>query len=196
MSHPSPLFGHARARAVAGFAALAVTAACSAVPNPLASEPNPGPCPRAYSLYDAGRMVEIVSDEILYSNVGFTAEIEDVRSFCRYYDDRPISAELEVDIGFGRGPAAEGDTYTYNLFVAVTRADLAVIERQTFPIEVTFDRGEDRIYRRERFDRIVIPRSGPEISGSNFEILVGFELTEEQLDFNRQGMRFRVDAGQ
>ena len=32
-------------------------------------------------------------------------------------------------------------------------------------------------------------------SGENFEILVGFELTPEQLQFNRDGRRFRIDAG-
>ena len=33
-------------------------------------------------------------------------------------------------------------------------------------------------------------------SGENFEILVGFELTPEQLQFNRDGRRFRIDAGE
>ncbi len=193
----TPFFGFSRARMIAVFAAFGVAgASCSAVPNPLANEPNPGPCPRAYSLYDASRLVEIRGEEVAYENVGFTAEIEDVRSICRYFDDRPIEAELEVDIGFGRGPAAESDRHTYNLFVAVTRGDVAVIERQVFPVEVRFDRGEDRVYQRERFDPIRIPRADADISGSNFEILVGFDLTEEQLDFNRQGLRFRVDAGQ
>ena len=48
--------------------------------------------------------------------------------------------------------------------------------------------------RTEQIENIVIPRANPEISGENFEILVGFELTPEQLQFNRDGRRFRIDA--
>ncbi len=52
------------------------------------------------------------------------------------------------------------------------------------------------VTQRERIDQIVIPRANEEISGENFEILVGFELTPEQLQFNRDGRRFRIDAGE
>ncbi len=159
-------------------------------------EPNIGPCPSALSLYDAHRIVELEGDEVRYANVGFTGEIIGIRSLCSYYGDRPIIANLELDIGFGRGPAARGDSYTYEYFVAVTRRDIAVIEKQVFPITVRFRAGEDRIYLTETIDAISIPRATNETSGTNFEILVGFELTAEQLAFNRSGQRFRVGAGQ
>lgn len=48
----------------------------------------------------------------------------------------------------------------------------------------------------EEFPNISIPRAEANTSGVNFEVLVGFELTDEQLEFNRSGLRFRVDAGQ
>lgn len=175
------------------------TAACSSlpdVPNPFEDTPNPGPCPAAFALYDASRLVELAGEDVTYENVAFTGEFERVHSFCEYSDDDPIIADLEVDLGFGRGPAAQGDRHTYTIFVAVTRSETTVIERQEFPIEVRFDDDEDRTYIRQRFDRIEIPRAHENISGSNFEILVGFVLTDEQLEFNRRGLRFRVDAGQ
>ena len=156
---------------------------------------NPGPCPSALTLYDASRVVNLHGEPV-YENVGFTGEIMAVRSLCRYYDDRPIVASLELDMGFGRGPAATGSTHTYQFFVAVTRRDVAVIEKQVFPIEVTFRPGEDRIYLQEEIDEITIPRATAETAGDNFEIIVGFELTPEQLAWNRAGQRFRVDAGQ
>ena len=68
--------------------------------------------------------------------------------------------------------------------------------RKVFPIEVTFRPGEDRIYLQEEIDEITIPRATEETAGDNFEIIVGFELTPEQLAWNRTGQRFRVDAGQ
>lgn len=188
-------------RHVRSFAALAAAAGllsgCQSLSDRLASpEQNSGPCPSALSLYDAHRLVEIHGDEVAYENVGFTAEILAVRSLCSYYGERPILANLELDMGFGRGPAAVGDSHTYEFFVAVTRRDVAVIEKEVFPVTVRFERGEDRVYRTERIDAIQIPRANADTSGVNFEIIAGFELTPEQLAFNRSGQRFRVAAGQ
>jgi len=159
-------------------------------------EQNIGLCPTALSLYDAHRIVEFAGEEVIYPNIGFTGEVLGVRSLCSYYDDRPIIANLEIDMAFGRGPAAQGSEKTYEYFVAVTRRDRAVIHREVFPISVRFGAGEDRVYTTETIDAISIPRADAETSGANFEILVGFELTEEQLAFNRSGQRFRVAAGQ
>ena len=158
--------------------------------------PNIGPCPSALSLYDAHRIVELDGGEVRYENVGFTGEILGVRSLCSYYGERPIVANLVLDMAFGRGPAAHGDTHVYEYFVAVTRRDIGVIEKQVFPINVRFRAGEDRVYLTETIDAISIPRANADTSGVNFEILTGFELTPEQLAFNRSGQRFRVGAGQ
>ena len=73
---------------------------------------------------------------------------------------------------------------------------MCIRDRKTFPIEVTFPAGADRVSLVERVDKIVIPRAAEGTSGENFEIIVGFELTESQRDFNADGKRFRVSAGQ
>ncbi len=158
--------------------------------------PNAGPCPSALTLYDAHRVVDIHGSEIRYENVGFTGEILNVRSLCTYSGENPIIANLELDMAFGRGPAAQGDSHTYQYFVAVTRRDIAVIEKQLFPITIRFAAGQDRVFLTETIEAISIPRANADTSGINFEILTGFELTEAQLEFNRSGQRFRVGAGQ
>ena len=159
-----------------------------------AAQSNPGPCPVAFALYEASRLVEFKGSES-FNNVGFTAEINKVRSLCRYYGDSPIHADLTMDISFGRGPAASGRTATYEYFVAVTRKDIEVINKKTFPITVTFPEGVDVVEVTETIADIVIPRASENTSGANFEIIVGFELTPEQIAFNADGKRFRVSAG-
>jgi hypothetical protein len=42
---------------------------------------------------------------------------------------------------------------------------------------------------------VVIPRANLGTSGSNFEILVGFDVTPQMAEFNREGKRFRLTAG-
>lgn len=156
---------------------------------------NPGPCPRAFALYEASRVVEINGAES-FDNVGFTAEINEVRSLCRYFADSPIDAELEIDMSFGRGPMAGGDTHTYTYFVAVTRKNIAVIEKQYFPVTVTFPPGVDVMTKTETIGQVLIPRAKETTSGANFELIVGYELTEAQKAFNEAGKRFRVSAGE
>ncbi|MGJ8563750.1 MAG: hypothetical protein ACSHXY_09370 [Alphaproteobacteria bacterium] len=159
-----------------------------------AAEKNPGACPRAFALYDAERIVEFRGSES-FANVGFTGEIGHIRSLCRYYGTEPITADLEMEIEFGRGPSATQSTATYEYFVAVTRKNLAVIEKQVFPIQVMFPSGVDRVSVTEKIDSIVIPRANEDTSGANFEIIVGFVVTPEQREFNTAGKRFRVNAG-
>ena len=186
---------------IAGLVATTALAGCRSTKEVLnigaAAEANPGPCPRAFALYDASRIVEFRGGQESFANVGFTGEFQKVRSLCRYYGATPIEGDLEMDISFGRGPAAEGQsTATYEYFVAVTRKNIGVINKQTFPIQVTFPAGADRVTLTERIDKIVIPRAKEGTSGENFEIIVGFELTEVQRAFNAEGKRFRVSAGQ
>lgn len=161
----------------------------------LDSRPNAGPCPAAASLYEAQRVVKLDGTGELFSDITYTGEINAVRLFCRYADDDPIIAEVEIDFAYGKGPAATGNSETYEFFVAVTRTNRAVIEKQVFPVEVRFPPGQTVVGKRELIGRIQIPRADNTVSGANFEVLVGFELTPEQLAFNTSGKRFLLGAG-
>jgi hypothetical protein len=158
--------------------------------------PNVGPCPLVGVLYDNARVVDFATDQQRYANIEFTGEMQGARGLCRYVDDDPITMSIDIEMAFGRGPAATSDRQTYRYWVAVTRRGIAPIEKAYFDVDVRFPRGEAVVTRRESIERIVIPRATPDLSGENFEILVGFELTPEQVEFNRDGRRFRIDAGQ
>lgn len=157
--------------------------------------PNAGPCPLMGVLYDTSRVVGFARPGERLANVTWTGEVRAVRGLCRYVGAEPIVMNLEIDLAFGRGPAAEGRTHAYRYWVAVTRKDQAPIAKQYFDVSVDFPGDADRVSRTETVERIVIPRASETISGANFEVLVGFDLTPEQLAFNRAGKRFRVDAG-
>jgi hypothetical protein len=181
---------------LAGFGAVAVIAAglgACAVGKKLDSRPNVGPCPVAGALYDVSRLVEVGEPE-RHENVGFTGEIEGVRGFCRYVGKDPITMQLEIDFAFGRGPKADGDSKTYTYFVAVTRRDRNVLAKEDYAVDVKFAKGASVVRRTEKIDGIVIPRATETVSGTNFEIITGFELTPEQLAYNRSGKRFTMDV--
>ncbi len=165
---------------------------CKAIGNAFDETPNIGPCPAALVLWDASRKVEFNGPES-YKNIVFTAEILGARSFCKYSGDRPITADLDVAMAFGRGPAATTDTKVYHYFVAVTRKNSAVIDKQDFAVTVHFPKGQNIVKRTEHFSKIVIPRAKANTSGTNFEIIVGLDLTPAELKFVRSGKKFRLN---
>ena len=157
--------------------------------------PNVGPCPLMGVLYDNARVVDFAApNQERYANIEYTGEMQGIQGLCRYVDADPITMSIDINMAFGRGPAATSDRQTYRYWVAVTRRGVAPIEKAYFDVDVRFPRDELVVTRTERIERIVIPRATPDLSGENFEILVGFELTPEQLQFNRDGRRFRIDA--
>jgi hypothetical protein len=163
---------------------------------PLPQLRNAGPCPYVKALYDAARYVEFKDNREASANVGFTGEIQGVSAGCAYKEDEPIRMAMEVLFEFGRGPAAGGGAKTFHYWVAVTDRNREVLAKQDFTVAVNFPAGQDRVYRREALEQIVIPRATAGTSGANFEVLVGFDVTPEMADFNRLGKRFRLNVGQ
>ncbi|MEO0882192.1 MAG: hypothetical protein AAFY34_05625 [Pseudomonadota bacterium] len=177
--------------------AISVLVACSSnsgIGAALDERRNAGPCPTVGALYETSRIIEFEGEEELYTNIAYTGEISDVRLFCRYADDEPIIAEVEVDFAFGKGPEGADRYHEYTYFVAVMRRNTRVLNRETFTVRADF-RGKSVAALQDLVGRIEIPRVDDTISGANFEVLVGFELTDAQLRFNQDGKRFRLDAG-
>ena len=164
--------------------------------TPLPKLKNAGPCPYVKVLYDAARYIDFKNNEEASAAVRYTGEIQTVSSLCAYKVGDPISVKARVLFEFGHGPQAPSRTTTYRYWVAVTDRNHAVLDKQTFPLTVSFPPGADRIALTQDIDRIVIPRKDSNVSGSNFEVLIGFEVTPQMAAFNRDGKRFRPNAGQ
>ena len=160
---------------------------------PLRRNAAAGPCPYVKILYDAARYVEMTGDRPAAANVGFTGEIEGLTSNCSYQADQPITVDASILFNLGRGPQAQTDGRTYRYWIAVTERNRAVFEKTYFDLPVAFEGGDRTSVTEEQ--RIVIPRAETTTSGDNFEILIGFDVTPEMAQFNRDGSRFRINAG-
>jgi len=166
------------------------------VQSPLPQLRNAGPCPFVKSLYDAARYVEFKDNREASAQVGFSGEIQGISAGCSYKDAQPIEVTMEVLFELGKGPQAEGRSKTYRYWVAVTDRNRTVLAKETFDLPVTFPEGEERVYVTEQIGNITIPRASIATSGSNFEVLIGFEVTPQMAAFNREGKRFRLNVGQ
>jgi hypothetical protein len=134
---------------------------------PLPSHKNVGPCP-------------------------YVGEIQGISAACQYIGPAPIKVEFEVLFALGRGPQAQGARKDYAYWVAVTDRNRQVISKEYFNVAADFGH-DDRVLER-RDHELTIPRANPTVSGGNFEILIGFDVTPEMAAFNRDGKRFRVNA--
>jgi hypothetical protein len=163
-------------------------------PAPLPAVKNAGPCPYVKVLYDAARYIELKDQKEKAEAVGWTGEIQGVRSTCEYKSNDPIKLKIATDFAFGRGPQAKGLSKQYRYWVAVTARNQVVLDKTYFDVVGDFKPDQDRIYVSDLLQNIVIPRAGAKVSGSNFEVLVGFDVTPEMAEFNRLGKRFRENV--
>lgn len=156
---------------------------------------NAGPCPYVKVLYDAARFVEFKDNKEASAAVAYTGEIQGVAAACAYKDVQPIKVQMQILFELGKGPQATETHKTYRYWVAVTHRNEAVLAKEYFDLPVTFPAGQDRVGVTETLGGITIPRKDIKVSGANFEILVGFDVTPQMAAFNRDGKRFRANAG-
>lgn len=173
-----------KALALALIAAALSATACGSTKEK--RQANPGICPNALVLADAARVIEFDGDEDV-KNIAYTGEFQSVQLDCRFYGELPIDATVKVNMAFGRGPKGEALTHPFKYFLAVTRTDLEVIHKEEYTIPVEFDEDEAVAVIEDQIRQIVIPRANETTAGTNFEIIVGFSLTPEQVIFNRSG---------
>ncbi len=199
-SFPLSVLGRAIARtrnvlAVGGLLTVGAIglSACSTVKDTFdqrALERNPAPCPIVIVLPEASRVIKFQGGEAL-ENVAWTGEINNVETSCRYYEDEPIEAEVKIHFAFGRGPMAQSNQANMKYFVAVTRTNRDLIAKEEFTLPVKF-RGDQRVTEMsDTVQKIIIPRKDAKVAGGNFEIVVGFVLTKDEVLFNRSGKSLR-----
>jgi hypothetical protein len=161
----------------------------------LPGKKNAGPCPYVKVLWDAARYVELKDNREAFDAVGYTGEIQNLSSGCSYAGVQPIHVAMELLFALGRGPQAHGSTKDYTYWVAVTDKDYGVLDKQYFTLHAVFPAGQDRMMMTDHIDGISIPRANSNVSGGNFEVLVGFDVTPEMAAFNQAGKRFKVNSG-
>ena len=145
---------------------------------------DPPPCPAAGTLIDAATVTEFAGNSTAQSNVRYRAEITRSAFDCSVSGnavDGTVALIGEVSLG-RRGRAGE---ISLPIFVAVTLRDKEVVSKRFDTIELTVDRGQTRA----NFEKVIQDFSFNVGSGrktADYEILVGFNLTPEQVVYNRK----------
>lgn len=146
----------------------------------------PQPCPTIGVLDGADRVTVFNGRGRDLTDVVLRGEIRKAVIKCKYdTDEHTISVDLAFDGQAEMGPAANSRDQVLKGFAAITRTDGKIVNKQEFDMPVSFA-GTSRQVRFEKVIEDTVLPYGGEINGSIYEILVGFQLTREQLDYNRK----------
>lgn len=169
------------------FAVLILTglglAACSS------KKPNLPSCPRVGILGDAQKATQYRPGPGRdLTDVTFQTELLDYNGECKFAE-KPASVTVHfiLQVAATRGPAAAASEAQVPYFVAVVDRDRKVLARQAFTAHVPFKEGRRRVVVGEELEQ-TIPLDGR--STSDIEVLVGLEVSHEQLEKNRQERGF------
>ena len=117
------------------------------------------------------------------TDIEFRTKITDFLGSCDHTTSG-IEAELFVEILVQRGPANRSREVSFEYFVAIPRFHPAPAGKKILPITVMFEENKNRLVYRDQI-YIEIPLGNTEVA-ANYDVYLGFQLTDKQLVFNRR----------
>jgi len=91
---------------------------------------------------------------------------------------------LGIQIEAQRTPTAKVDAAELRYFVAIVNLQGEILARQDFPLNLPFKPGQDTVSKVEQINQLV-PLKYPQ-NGGSLQIWVGFQLSDAELQYNRQ----------
>jgi len=149
----------------------------------------PPPCPPIFVLKDAGKLRSFKPGPGRdLTDVSFDAEIVDFRAVCVYSKDKS-KANISLTLVFEilRGPANADRKAEFTYFVAIPKFHPAPQGKNDFRLAGEFPENSTRLRAGDEV-RLQIPFIAGEPL-DDYAVYLGFQLTREQLDYNRQGAR-------
>lgn len=107
----------------------------------------------------------------------------DYAGFCEY-DSDGVTVNVALFLGAEKGPAMQGSQAAFRYFVAVAKpGEQDASTKTVFDTTVDFPAGQTKAGNREDLaPRIPLP---PDSNAKDWRVFVGFQLTEDQLAYNR-----------
>ncbi len=175
------------AGATAGLGLLMLLGACgTSIPEMGAADG----CPRVGVLAEASRRVTFLegySQDV--TDVLYEAEVNRVAMGCKARKDR-VDMDFDVDLSMRQGPAGLGTVsppQPLRYFIAVTHKK-RVLLKNVYETTVTFEGlGRVAVVEESINDLKVSLPEGAAVT--DLDVLVGFDLTRDQVEYNRQNLR-------
>ena len=146
-----------------------------------------GACPRAEAVEELKMLAEFTdASNPGQSNLISSVEIANIKDSCSY-DENTVTIDLQMDFVGTLGPQGHiggSANFAYPFFVAVTANNGDILAKEIFSASLNYGPGQNAQGYTEKL-RQIIPLENRN-RGKDFKVLVGFQLTPDQLTYNRQ----------
>lgn len=143
------------------------------------------PCPKVFVLGDAGNLVRFKPGPGRdITDIVFEARIADFTGSCEY-DEKKMGVDIEllVQIELRRGPAGGDGAVSFEYFIALPDFRPSPDGKRIMPVTGKFERNLTRMMYRDEVN-MFIPLADLQ-DGPETEIVIGFQLVPEEIEFNR-----------
>jgi hypothetical protein len=142
-------------------------------------------CPQLSLLQDGVDLTRFTGAGRDITDLVLEAHLTGVPATCHWADKAhtKVEAKLQVAISFGRGPGMNGRTVDVPYFLAASEGD-TILDKRIFTARAEFPNNSDRVGVTTPEVSMVFPVSA-EKSAAAFKITVAFQLTPEELAYNR-----------
>ena len=142
----------------------------------------PTGCPRVVVLSDAAEEVQFRPGGRDLTDMVARATFGEFDGGCEY-DDDSVTVELSLQVISELGPAARDREARFEYFVAITDPQNRILVKEVFDTTIPFPDGRNVAgVTEELTQRIPLDQLA---TGVAYDIVLGFQLDDDQLDFNR-----------
>lgn len=146
------------------------------------------PCPPVYILSDASKLTKFRAGTGRdLTDVEYEAEITGFTGGCKY-DEKGATVDLQVTFTVKRGPADTDRKAEFSYFVAVPYYYPQPSAKAEFATTVTFPEGTNYVKYTDEEVVMQVPVKDKDLI-SKYEIYLGFQESQEELDRNRAGKK-------
>lgn len=147
-------------------------------------------CPRIEIVDELSSFSEFTSDTMSQSNLVSRVDLNQVESSCSIKSGQ-VTLDLKLAFNGTLGPKAklrnnDKPFFSYPFFIAVTNDKGVILAKEVFAASMTYERNENEHTYYENLRQIIPITSYAE--AKQFTVMIGFQLTNEQLKYNRKYM--------
>jgi hypothetical protein len=152
----------------------------------------PQPCPDVVVPKQTQYLTKFAGNGSDLSDIAYEAKVDTFSTYCVYsVDQEPayIRTNLKIQLAATRGPKFSGDHITLKYALGVTGPGGKIIPgaKQVLDMDIDFSKGQVANINADEVN-VTIPLKQGE-NGDFYRVLLGLDLTQDQLDYNKRNPR-------
>lgn len=146
-------------------------------------------CPRVKAVNDLAAITQFSPpSDMVADKMISTTKLEKIVSKCSV-SGNSVSVEMALDFTGVLGPIGVKDldgqaNYTYPYFLSVISPDGQILSKDVFALSMVYENGQITYHRQDKLRQVIplMARQDP----SQFQIMIGFQLSTDELAYNRR----------